>query len=219
MADHQKGVVHTVTDGGVAGTHSAVEAQPLRVAPSTGKEFNTALLGLIPVACWKVEDTRFAFNSSFVTPDITKEIQALADLRKAHSASDPAAKNTLFPPLSVFGHADPVGGDDYNKALSGRRATAIYAVLISKAEPDTSVGLWKQIAATENWGADQRQTMQTTTSLPQGTSDGKVYMQGSRARPVATRKKRTISAAGRRRIAAAQKARWAKIKAKQARSA
>jgi len=28
-------------------------------------------------------------------------------------------------PLSVFGHADPVGSDDYNKALSGRRAMAV----------------------------------------------------------------------------------------------
>ena len=36
---------------------------------------------------------------------------------------------------------------------------------------------------------------------------GKVYIGG-------TRKKRTISAAGRKRIAAAQRARWAKIKAK-----
>ena len=89
MANDHKGVVHSVTDGGVTGTHPDVATQPLRVAPSTGSEFNTALVGLIPVACWKVEDTRFAFNSSFVAPDIAKEIQALADLRNAHSAPDP----------------------------------------------------------------------------------------------------------------------------------
>ena len=42
---------------------------------------------------------------------------------------------------------------------------------------------------------------------------GNVYMHGSRPKAaVATRKKRTISAAGRKRIAAAQRARWAKIK-------
>src|SRR5258708_18737027 len=40
------------------------------------------------------------------------------------------------------------------------------------------------------------------------TAFGNVYMHGSRP----TRKKRTISAAGRRRIAAAQRARWARIK-------
>ena len=42
---------------------------------------------------------------------------------------------------------------------------------------------------------------------------GNVYMHGSRPKAsVATRKKRTISAAGRKRIAAAQRARWARIK-------
>jgi hypothetical protein len=42
---------------------------------------------------------------------------------------------------------------------------------------------------------------------------GKVFMQGSKPAPAAARKKRTISAAGRKRIAAAQKARWAKVRA------
>ena len=42
---------------------------------------------------------------------------------------------------------------------------------------------------------------------------GNVYMHGSQPKAaVATRKKRTISAAGRKRIAAAQRARWAKAK-------
>jgi len=46
------------------------------------------------------------------------------------------------------------------------------------------------------------------------TAFGKVYMYGSKPKAaVATRKKRTISAAGRKRIAAAQRARWAKVKA------
>jgi hypothetical protein len=41
------------------------------------------------------------------------------------------------------------------------------------------------------------------------TAFGKVYLRGTKS----SRKKRTISAAGRKRIAAAQRARWAKIKA------
>jgi hypothetical protein len=45
------------------------------------------------------------------------------------------------------------------------------------------------------------------------TAFGKVYMGGGKT---TSRKKRTISAAGRRKIAAAQRARWAKIKAKKA---
>ncbi|MGA9352280.1 MAG: hypothetical protein WBV46_01230 [Terriglobales bacterium] len=43
---------------------------------------------------------------------------------------------------------------------------------------------------------------------------GKAYMQGSKAKAAAPApKRRMISAAGRKRIAAAQKARWAKIRA------
>jgi hypothetical protein len=45
------------------------------------------------------------------------------------------------------------------------------------------------------------------------TAFGKVYLQGSKR----TLRKRTISAAGRKRIAAAQRARWAKIRAKKMR--
>jgi hypothetical protein len=41
------------------------------------------------------------------------------------------------------------------------------------------------------------------------TAFGKVYLHGGKA----TRKTRTISAAGRKRIAAAQRARWAKVRA------
>jgi len=45
------------------------------------------------------------------------------------------------------------------------------------------------------------------------TAFGKVYMGGAKAKPPARRRKPKISAAGRKRIAAAQKARWAKVRA------
>ncbi len=45
------------------------------------------------------------------------------------------------------------------------------------------------------------------------TTFGKVFMAGGKRGAVAPRKKRVISAAGRKRIAAAQKARWAKVRA------
>jgi hypothetical protein len=45
------------------------------------------------------------------------------------------------------------------------------------------------------------------------TTFGKVYMQRGKRGPATARKKRTISAAGRKRIAAAQRARWAKVRA------
>ena len=137
---------------------------------------------LIPIACWKIEDIRFAFDSSFVTPDAAVEMQALKDLRESHSQQGTASDSseeapTLYPPISIFGHADPVGPatdpDGYNKALSGRRATVIYALCIVNSDSATAVGLWKQVAGTENWGAQQTQMMQD--NVPAGTADGDLY--------------------------------------------
>jgi len=46
------------------------------------------------------------------------------------------------------------------------------------------------------------------------TTFGQVYMHGPKRGPArSTAKRRTISAAGRKRIAAAQKARWARVRA------
>ncbi len=45
------------------------------------------------------------------------------------------------------------------------------------------------------------------------TTFGKVFLQGSKRRSVVIGRKRTLSAAGRRRIVAAQRARWAKVRA------
>jgi len=45
------------------------------------------------------------------------------------------------------------------------------------------------------------------------TAFGKVYLQGGKSKPVSVRRKHKISAEGRKRIAAAQRARWAKARA------
>lgn len=177
MGDDQQGVIHSVSEGGVAGSHADAAPFQFMVAPTTGSEFNTARMPLIPIACWRVDDILFAFDSSFVTPDIAPELQVLSGLRKQHSKNESATGTTLFPPLTIFGHADPVGSDDYNKALSGRRATTIYALLLSTTDPDTAVGLWNHIAAQEKWGTDQRQQMQSTTGLPDGTADSELFKQ------------------------------------------
>jgi hypothetical protein len=175
MTDDTKGQVHGTSPGGTAASHPKPETLQFFVGPTTSDQFNTSRLRLIPVACWKVEDIRFAFDSSFVTPDIAIEIKLLQTLREQHKEPGGAAR---YPPLSLFGHADPVGADDYNKALSGRRATAIYAVLIVNTNPSVAVKLWNQISATENWGAQQRQQMRS--AVPPATSDSeltRVYMQ------------------------------------------
>ncbi len=115
-----------------------------------------------------------------MTADAATEIQQLQALREQHKSK--LSGKVQYPPLSVFGHADPVGPavdpDGYNKALSGRRATAVYALLIVNSNPDAAVNLWRKISATEHWGTKQRKAMQA--NVPAGTSDGdlfKVYMQ------------------------------------------
>lgn len=140
--------------GGVAGRHAVAEVPSALVGPATGDEFNTIIAGIIPVACWRVDDIRFAFASSFVTPAVKAELGHLAALIKEHPDS----------PLSVFGHADPVGSDDLNKRLSGRRAIAIYGMLIR----DTA--LWEDLFAhpdgSDQWGAPALRTMHVEVNGP-----------------------------------------------------
>lgn len=176
MSDDDQGKVHGSSDGGIAGKHAAAGTPQLLVGSATADQFNTITFRLVPIACFRVDDIRFAFDSSFVASDpndkndIRTDLQLLVDLLEANPES----------PLTVFGHADPVGNDDPNKQLSGRRATVIYALLISSTDPDSAVKLWQGVAKTENWGADQRQQMQSLTGLPDGTPDAdlfKAYMQ------------------------------------------
>ena len=94
------------------------------MAPTTAAAFNTLGLDLVPVACVSLTDILFDFDSSFPHPDVALILGQLPGLRAKHKN----AKGQL-PPLSVFGHADPVGQDEFNKALSGRRARAIYGLL------------------------------------------------------------------------------------------
>ncbi len=170
MSENQQGGIYGTSGGGVSGKHAEPAGSSFLVGPSTSAEFNTLRLGLIPVACWRVDDVRFAFDSSFVTSDIASELGLLGRLRNGHKDA-----SGRFPPLSVFGHADPTGSDEYNKALSGRRAKAIYAILISKAQPGKAVSLWQEIGGTENWGDDQRKAMRDITGLPLGTGDGALF--------------------------------------------
>jgi len=152
MSANDQGATHSISDGGVTGTHPPAEPFRLLVAPATANEFNLVRFRIIPIACWRVEDIRFQFDSSFPLPDITAEMQALQRLRRRHPDA----------PLSIFGHADPVGNDDYNKTLSGRRATAIYGMLTR------NTGLWNalfnQPFGGDKWGRQALETMFVTVS-------------------------------------------------------
>lgn len=109
---------------GVAAAHPLRALQPFLVAPTVAQAFNTLSLDLVAVACVQVPDILFEFDSSFPSPSVAPMLQQIPVLQQQHTNA-----RGQKPPLSVFGHADPVGNDDYNKQLSGRRAMAIFAAL------------------------------------------------------------------------------------------
>lgn len=127
--------------GGVSGLHAVPPDPAFHVAPATEQEFNTIRSTLAPFACWRVEDFRFAFDSSFIEPGAREDFALLAELLAQH----PGAL------CSIFGHADPVGSDDYNKTLSGRRARSVYAVLTRNT--DFWESLYKSPFGGDSWSA------------------------------------------------------------------
>jgi hypothetical protein len=170
MGNDKQGSIHSASEGGVLGKHPDPDPFQFLVGPSTADEFNTARLRLIPIACFRIDDVRFKFDSSFPLPDVKAEMTSFSDLRK----NDP---NVTGAPLSIFGHADPSfqgnfelgsttahSGDDYNKTLSGRRAIAIYAMLIR--EPSFWNTLFSNHLGGDVWGEDSIRIMLDQTDPP-----------------------------------------------------
>ncbi|MCG2747203.1 MAG: peptidoglycan-binding protein [Desulfobulbaceae bacterium] len=164
-------LTQAATDGAIAADQQQVGPQPILVGPTTGKEFNTIGERLIPKGCFCFEDIRFAFDSSFVLPGVAKDMPGLADLRERHTLTLPGSpEKKIPPPLSIFGHADPVGSEDYNKQLSGRRAKAVYGMLVR------DVQLWDDLfthpLGGDNWGDAAIQTMLNIVSPPPKSQEG-----------------------------------------------
>src|SRR5579864_9489686 len=195
MAGGKDGSVHSSSDGGVVGKHPDPDPFEFLVAPATSNESNTARLRLIPIACFRIDDIRFKFDSSFVLPDVKADMSSFSDLRK----QDP---RILGAPISVFGHADPSfqgnfepgsstaqSGDDYNKTLSGRRAISIYAMLIR--DPSFWDTLYSNHLGADIWDAATIQIMldalgQQSASSFGGSSQGSsASAQSARAQDIA----------------------------------
>jgi OmpA family len=147
-------------DGGRAGNHPRPPALKVFAAPSTKEgsvDFNTIEPNLFTVACWRMDDVRFDFDSSFVRPEAKKELGMLRNVVDEHPDH----------PLSVFGHADPTGDDAYNKTLSGRRARAVCALLVRDA------GAWEDLyshaAGGDAWG--QKQIGAMLGAVPSASGD------------------------------------------------
>jgi len=175
MTPSDQGSPGQVSAGGGTAEHPAADPTELPVGLSTGGEFNAVSFPLIPIACFFIDDLRFAFDSSFVDADCSGGTSPPEDIRKELTALKSLVESHQGCPLSLFGHADPVGTDNYNKSLSERRARAVYALLIFQSDSVTAIGYWQKIAAAENWGSDQKQRMQDFTGLPSGTDNNTLY--------------------------------------------
>ena len=132
--------IHVSTDGGIAATHPDREDGVWAVSPATRGELNTFRMNLFPVACWRMDDIRFDFDSSFIRPEAVEEFGELGGLVRAHPQA----------PMALFGHADPTGEEEYNKTLSGRRATAVYGMLTRN--KDLWDALYNATLNWDNWG-------------------------------------------------------------------
>ena len=169
--------IHSATEGGMAAEHDPLPAPLALVASATAdKQQNTIKYSPVPFACWKIHDMRFAFDSCFVLPGIKDELIELKSLMDKHTEKGNAGQPDKTPVLSAFGHADPIGSDDYNKALSGRRVIAIYAILTRR------IDMWEDLysrtntfvtsSASDVWGTSSIQTMlntvlpSTSTTVP-----------------------------------------------------
>jgi len=102
---------------------------------------NTLRPAIMSVACWRLDDQRFDFDSSFILPGAATDFENLAVMHGDYADS----------PMSLFGHADPVGSDDYNKKLSGNRARAAYGVLTR------DLDLWEKLYNEHDWGLKSTQ--------------------------------------------------------------
>ena len=150
MSNQPTSQVLGATGGGVVAEHPTLPTHEVLVSPTPADKRNTIRAAILPLACWRCDDIRFDFDSSFVRPEIANELRSLADLREKHPRAT----------ISIFGHADPVGDDVYNKQLSGRRATVIYGLLTRDAD------LWENLYQQEHWDARTIQTMLATVQRP-----------------------------------------------------
>jgi len=141
------------------------EKLPLALAPSLASDtnFNRVRAGLVTVAFVRLEEIHFAFGSSFLLP-FDFDAGPLKRIMKRHEGCK----------LAVYGHADPVGAEGFNKTLSGRRALCVYAMLVRR------VDLWQELYTQhdtngkDDWGAQSVQIMLQRLRHDPGRTDGVV---------------------------------------------
>ncbi len=101
------------------------------------------------LACAGIPNVTFETQMSFIRPNAAVYIKKLKEIVTAHPQSM----------MMIFGHADKLGTEDFNKALSERRAKSAYALLTRN--PDYWLTLFKDgsIPDNEDWGLKSVQAM------------------------------------------------------------
>jgi hypothetical protein len=142
-------VIDIGPDGATA-THPVRLRLPSVVAPvpteQKGTHFNTIRPDLVAIACMRLPGHSFAFDSSLIHPSAEARFTKFANLMIQLKDADEEGLKRMAP-VSVFGHADPTGKDAYNRMLSGRRAMAVYGLLVR----DPAV--WDKLK--DGYGGDQ----------------------------------------------------------------
>jgi outer membrane protein OmpA-like peptidoglycan-associated protein len=162
MAGELPGRIRRVLDLTIAGDHEEFPEQPVFAAPASPAESNRIRSSLFPRACFRFEDAVFQFDSSFPLFGQSFDAEPL----KAILDENKGAR------LSIFGHADPSGDDEYNKVLSGRRAQSIFATLIR------NVPIWRDLyvkhdtRGKDKWGLRSIQIMLNVVGAFEGAPDG-----------------------------------------------
>jgi hypothetical protein len=151
-----------ISDEGLAATHPLNIEFPRAVAPAQpgSDEHNSLRDFLVVVGCAMFPDVTFQFDSSLVGPEVRKATRRLAlfreELKDFEGLRD--GEERAFPPIALFGHADPVGKFSYNSKLSARRALCIYGMLLHK------VQIWEELFKDKSlpgdiWGDDEFNTI------------------------------------------------------------
>jgi hypothetical protein len=162
-----------ISPDGIVATHPARLDLPVRVAPVPTElktqNFNAIRAQLVTIACMKLPGGGFEFDSSFVSPNprTVDRFTKFAELMKALQNQDDQKR---FPPCSVFGHADPTGTDDYNKTLAGRRARAVYGLLVR--DPKLWDELYNNQFGGDRWGI---RSIRTMLSIPLQPGEAPFY--------------------------------------------
>jgi hypothetical protein len=160
-----RGALLSISARSVTGTHEerAGGGRALVAPGISPTSLNTLRPVAHAVACWRAADVNFDFDSAFIVPRMKDAFADLKALLDAHPGC----------PMTLFGHADPVGNDEPNKQLSGRRSQAVFATLTRR------VDLWEDLHRQGDLSAAAERTMIATLGFvpDDGDTKGKTAVQ------------------------------------------